>query len=168
MTDWESILRADGPAVWRSARRIVGNDSDADECFQEAFVGALAFSKKQTVKSWRAVLIRFAVNRAIDHLRRRARRKSREEPADFEQVHQPGELPSQQAEMAELSQLLRNALCEIPNQQAEIFCLACLDGWSHAEIAEHLAIRVDSVGVSVHRARQKLRAILGSINEVTG
>ena len=168
MTDWESILRAEGPAVWRSARRLVGNDADADECFQEAFIGALEFSHKNSVKNWRALLTRLAIARAIDHLRRKGRRDSREETADWEKIGRVGALPGEQAEMAELSQLLRNALAEIPPQQAEVFCLACLDGWSHAEIAAHLAISVDSVGVTVYRARQKLQSLLASINEVSG
>jgi RNA polymerase sigma-70 factor (ECF subfamily) len=168
MTDWESILRADGPAVWRTARRLVGNDADADECFQEAFIGAVEFSRGHPVQNWRALLTKLATARAIDHLRRRIRRGSREEAADWEKVAHAGSLPSEQAEVAELSQLLRNALTEIPPQQAEVFCLACLSGWSHAEIAQHLAISVDSVGVTVHRARQKLRRLLASINEVSG
>jgi DNA-directed RNA polymerase specialized sigma24 family protein len=38
MPDWDEILSPDGPAVWRTAYRIVGNRADADECFQEAFL----------------------------------------------------------------------------------------------------------------------------------
>jgi RNA polymerase sigma-70 factor (ECF subfamily) len=168
VTDWESILRADGPAVWRTARRLVGNDADADECFQEVFIDALEFSRKRPVQHWRALLTKLATARAIDHLRRRSRRLNREEPMDWENLSQTGALPPAQAETAELSQLLRNALAEIPPKQAEVFCLACLDGWSYQQIAEQLAISVNSVGVLIHRARQKLRDLLASINEVSG
>ena len=41
MPDWDEILTRDGPAVWRTAYRIVGNRADADECVQEAFLSAL-------------------------------------------------------------------------------------------------------------------------------
>jgi RNA polymerase sigma factor (sigma-70 family) len=168
VTDWESILRADGPAVWRTARRLVGNDADADECFQEVFIDALEFSRKRSVQHWRALLTKLATARAIDHLRRRGRRHSREEPIDWENLSQTGALPQEQAETAELSQLLRNALVELPLRQAEVFCLACLDGWSYEQIAEQLAISVNSVGVLIHRAKRKLRDLLASINKVSG
>jgi RNA polymerase sigma-70 factor, ECF subfamily len=166
MPDWDSILRDDGPAVWRSARRLAGNDADADECFQEAFVGALEFSRRNSVNHWRALLTRLATARAIDRLRRRMRLRCREESADWERISNSAPLPSEIAETAELSERLRIALAELPAKQAEIFCLACLDQWSHREIADRLGISVDSVGVTVHRARQKLQQLLAAPNEV--
>src|SRR4051794_21461821 len=166
--DWEVILRADGPAIWQTARRLVGNDADADECFQDAFVDALKMSGSQTVRHWRALLTRLVTVRAIDCLRRRRRRDGREDSTDWENVAQAGALPPEQAEAAELLYLLRNALVELPVKQAQIFCLACLDGWSHAAVAQQLGISVDAVGVSVHRARQRLRTLLASANEVNG
>jgi RNA polymerase sigma-70 factor (ECF subfamily) len=166
MPDWDSILKDDGPAVWRSARRLLGNDADADECFQEAFLGALEFSRRSSVIHWRALLTRLATARAIDRLRQRTRQGNREEPADWEQLRQSAPLPPEQAETAELSERLRIALTELPPRQAEIFCLACLDRWSHQEIAARLGISVDSVGVGVYRARQKLQQLLAASNEV--
>jgi RNA polymerase sigma factor (sigma-70 family) len=62
---------------------------------------------------------------------------------------------------AELSQRLRVALAHIPAKQAEVFCLFCLDGWTYQEIAEHLSMSIDAVGVNVHRARAKLRVLIG-------
>ena len=41
MPDWNEILARDGPAVWRTAYRLVGNRADADECFQDVFLAAL-------------------------------------------------------------------------------------------------------------------------------
>jgi DNA-directed RNA polymerase specialized sigma24 family protein len=65
MIDWQGILSRDGPAVWRTAWRVLGNRADADECFQEAFVAALEYSSTHTVKHWRALLQRLAAARAI-------------------------------------------------------------------------------------------------------
>jgi RNA polymerase sigma-70 factor (ECF subfamily) len=157
MVDWQAILERDGPAVWRSAFRIVGNRADADECFQEAFLGALAVSRREPVENYRALLQRLAAARAVDRLRERMRRRAREEVADLDAVggHDPS--PSRQAEDAELSDRLREALGELPAKQAEVFCLHCLESWSYQEIARHLAVTVDAVGVLLYRARRRLR-----------
>jgi RNA polymerase sigma factor (sigma-70 family) len=167
MINWESVLESEGPAVWRCSRRILGNDSDADECFQEAFLDAVNFSRKQTVANWRALLIRLATARSIDRLRSRHRHQQREQTTDWNQLSQSDPSPLQFAQAAELSERLRAALVKIPSRQAEVFCLTCLDGWSYAETAEHLGISIDSVGVLVHRARSQLRQLLACMNEVS-
>jgi RNA polymerase sigma-70 factor (ECF subfamily) len=168
--DWEGILERDGPAVWRTAWRVLGNRADADEVFQETFVAALACSAAagNAVRDWRALLQRLATARAIDRLRQRVRRRGREDPLPCGEddprlaSHEP--MPSQSAENAELSSKLRAALAHIPPRQAEVFCLFHLDGWSYPEIAEHLAISTDVVGVWLHRARGRLRELLGGMN----
>lgn len=167
MIDWEGILSQDGPAVWRTAWRVLGNRADADEVFQETFVAAVTYSRKHVVNHWRALLQRLATARAIDRLRQRVRLKNREMalPVDHPQTAFP--MPSVAAENAELSAKLRTALAEIPPRQAEVFCLFHLDGWSYPEIAEHLAISTDVVGVWLHRARGRLRELLGEMNEVS-
>jgi RNA polymerase sigma-70 factor (ECF subfamily) len=167
MIHWEAVLQSEGPAVWRCARRILGNDSDAEECFQEAFLDAVNVARRQDVKSWRAMLIRLVTARSIDRLRRRMRSGPRETVADWNQVSRSQVSIPEIAQAAELSERLRTALVQLPQRQAEVFCLTCLDGWSYAEVAEHLGITVDSVGVLVHRARAQLRQLLACMSEVS-
>lgn len=167
MVNWEWVVQSEGPAVWRCARRIVGNDSDADECLQDAFLEALNLSRRQTVTNWRALLIRLATARSIDRLRRRLRYERREPAPDWNQLSRSEPTPPQIAQAAELSQRLRAALAKIPPRQAKAFCLTCLEGWSYAEAAEHLGVSANSVGVLVRRARIQLRQSLAQMNEVT-
>jgi RNA polymerase sigma-70 factor, ECF subfamily len=47
------------------------NRADAEECFQEAALAALEFSRRKDVQHWRALLVRLATARAVDRLRRR-------------------------------------------------------------------------------------------------
>ncbi len=160
MPDWQEILRRDGPAMWQTAYRLLNNRADADECFQEAFLAALEVSRRETVRNWRALLQRLAAVRAVDRLRERCRRRSREQTADWNEM--PGNLPppSQAAEEAELAQRLREALAQLPAKQAAVFCLHGLEGWSYSEIAEQLELSIDAVGVLLHRARKRLRELL--------
>lgn len=164
MPDWLEIVSRDGPAVWRTAYRYLGNRADADECFQEAFLAAWEFSRKQQVQNWRALLIRFSAARAVDRLRRRRHQAGRREAPDWDALPDQSPSPQQFAEDAELSERLRSNLALLPARQAEVFCLHCLEGFSYQEVAEQMAITVDAVGVLLHRARNRLRELLGELS----
>jgi RNA polymerase sigma-70 factor, ECF subfamily len=167
MPDWNEIVRRDGPAVWRTAYRLLNNSADADECFQEVFVAALEVSRREQVGNWRALLQRLAAARAVDRLRERYRRRCREQTADWNTLAGDEPSPSQDAEEAELAQRLRDALAQIPAQQAEVFSLHGLEGWSYQEIAEQLSLSINTVGVLLHRARKRLRELLAPDHEQT-
>ena len=168
MPDWQDILRREGPAVWRTAYRILDNRADADECFQEAFLAALELSRRERVEHWRALLQRLAVARAVDRLRERVRRRSREQRADMNALLDAEPQPPPDAE---LSEHLRDAIARIPRKQAQVFSLHCLDDWSYREIAGHMGISINAVGVLLHRGRKHLRRLLGvpsGVSQVAG
>jgi RNA polymerase sigma factor (sigma-70 family) len=118
MPDWQEILDRDGQAAWRTAYRILGDRDDADECLQEAFLGALEVSRREDVRRWRALLQRLATARAMDRLRRRHRREARPGTTDWDQLPCPAPIPPQSAEDAELSERLRAALAQLPSKQS--------------------------------------------------
>jgi RNA polymerase sigma-70 factor (ECF subfamily) len=153
--------------VWRTAYRLVRNRADADECYQETFLTALELSNRQAVHNWPALLQRLATNRSIDRIRKRLRRKVNEEIADEELVSGVGDDPSQHAEAAEVASALRWAIAQLPQRQAEVFCLHELGDWSYQEIAAQLGITVNSVGVILHRTRQKLQQLLQMRNRLS-
>jgi RNA polymerase sigma-70 factor (ECF subfamily) len=168
MIDWDEIVRREGSAVWRTAFRLVRNRADADECYQETFLAALEVSNRQLVRNWTALLQRLATNRAIDRVRKRLRRKMHEEVVDAELVSTSVDCdPSQQAEAAELAGALRWAIAQVPKRQAEVFSLHELGDWSYQEIADQLGITVNSVGVILHRTRQKLQQLLQMRNRLS-
>lgn len=158
--DWDELMRREGSAVWRTAYRLVRNEADADECFQEAFLAALELSSRQPVRNWPALLQRLATRRAIDRLRKRVRRERRETKVDLATAEGTEANPSQQAEAAELAGALRSALAQLPARKAEVFCLRELAGWSNQQIADELGITANAVGVMLHRTRQELQDLL--------
>jgi len=166
MPDWQEILSRDGDAVWQTAYRYLGNRADTDECFQEAFLAAFEVSRRQDVQNWRALLKHLAAARAVDRLRRRRRQASRDQAPDWDSVPDHAPTPHQIAEDAELSERLRAALALLPPSQADAFCLHCLEGFSYQEVAQHMAVSVDAVGVLLHRARNRLRQLLGEPSRV--
>lgn len=163
MIDWQAISRQHGSLVWRTAYRLLGRDADTADCFQETFLSALDVSKRQEVKHWPGLLQRLATARALDLLRRRKREtRSRVDSADWEQVPSDQAGPDRRVEDAELMDNLRSAVAKLPGQQAEVFCLRHLNGLSYEEIAQEMGMSVDGVGVSLHRAKARLRELLVS------
>ena len=160
MIDWDELIRCEGPAVWRTAYRLVRNQADADECFQETFLSALEVSDRQLVRDWPALLQRLATSRAVDRLRKKLRKRRHEEIADLALAEGTPIDPSRRAESLELSAALHWALAQLPTRQVEVFCLHELEDWSYQQIADQFGISTSAVGVMLHRTRQKLQSLL--------
>ncbi len=153
--DWQRIIEKHGPAVWQTAYRLLGNRTDAADCFQETFICALELSQRQRIRSFSALLRRLATTRAIDRLRRRFRRSHCEAVSTAVTSPNPG--PAQMAQQRELIVRLRTALTQLPSQEAQVFCMRYLNDMSYRQIAKALDIKTGAAGVLLHRARAKLR-----------
>ena len=136
MTDWETIIREYGPEVWRTAYRLLGNRSDADECMQEVFAAAVEVSRREPVENWAALLKRLAVLRGIDSLRRRGRDLLRGAD-DSEMLRAAGRetAPDAAAQTSELAARLRAALARLPGKHARAVCLRYINEMSYEEIS---------------------------------
>lgn len=55
---------------------------------------------------------------------------------------------------------VRKALSALPHKDAEILLLKYTEGWSYHQIAAHLGIGHSAVEARLHRARQRMRALL--------
>jgi RNA polymerase sigma factor (sigma-70 family) len=167
MTNWLQIVEQYGPQVWRIAQRLLRHEADAADCFQRTFLAALEVSRKTTVRNWPALLRRIATARALEQLRQRVGRQKRL-AADPEERGVEGQIdrktcgPDDAAQARELADDLRRALAEIDVRQAQVFCLACLEECSYAEIAEQMGVTVSNVGVLLNRAKAALRERLKS------
>lgn len=63
-TDWPSVLRLHGPAVWKTIYRIIGQTEAAEDCYQETFLSAFQPARRQHVKNWAEFLRALATRRA--------------------------------------------------------------------------------------------------------
>jgi len=163
MSEWEKIVAEHGRLVWRTAWRLLGDHADAGDCFQETFLAALELSRRQGVRNWGGLLQRLATCTALDRLRTRKRQTRRGGPlADWSHVPSNSPGPAADAVADELSAALREALTELPPDQAEAFALACLGGMKYRQVARVMGIRTSAVGVLIHRGRGRLRELLSS------
>ena len=158
MTDWSHVVQQHGAIVWRTVYRLLNNEADAADCFQDTFVSAVKVSEAHAVRNWPGLLTRLATARALERLRQR-RRESRQRVTFREDLDRGGTAgePSRIAERAELAEHLRDALADLDERQAEVFCLACLDGCDYRLIATQLGVTVNHVGVLLNRAKSSLR-----------
>src|SRR5262249_18890204 len=119
-------------------------------------------SRKQAIQNWPALLRRIATARAVEQLRQRVGTRARlcdsaEENGVELQMDHKILSPDDAAQASELADRLRVALGEIDAKQSQVFCLACLEECSYAEIAEQLNVTVSHVGVLLNRAKVALR-----------
>jgi RNA polymerase sigma-70 factor (ECF subfamily) len=158
MTDWSQIVQQHGPMVWKTIRRLVDHEADGADCFQRTFVSALEVSRTEAVRNWPGLLKRLATARALECLRQRYRASQRlTTRTDGSEIDRRATSPAQAAQSSELADHLRVALAELEAGQAQVFCLACLDGLSYRDIADELRLTVNHVGVLLNRAKSKLR-----------
>lgn len=138
---------------------------ESKRAWYETFVSALEAVRVRQVQVWPAFLIKLATARSIDRLRRRARENKRREPcSELDNVISRQASAAEIAEERELAHRLREAVAQLPDQQAEVFCLAALESLAHADIAVQLGITANHVGVLLHRAQAALRNMLVAPN----
>jgi RNA polymerase sigma-70 factor (ECF subfamily) len=157
MPGWEAIVREHGPAVFRTAWRIVRDVQDAEDVTQEVLLAFYRDHHARHSGQCGGLLVRMAVLRAIDHLRRRRRTV----PVDGLALADPGRGPEAEAIGSELVERLHEGIARLPPREAEVFCFRYFHDLSYEVIAEALTISRDAVAVALHKARSKLRAFLG-------
>ena len=142
-TELEALYREQGSRLWRSLYLFTGDPDVASDAASEAFVQALARGDRITSPErwvWKA-----AFKIAAGEMKDRGRRRPLAE-ADTP-VPEP---------VAELAQ----ALSTLSKKQRTCVILHHIAGYSYEEIASILGSSASTVGVHVHRARNKLAEIL--------
>jgi RNA polymerase sigma-70 factor (ECF subfamily) len=159
--DWQIIIKKHGLIVWQTAYRLLGNQADSADCFQETFLGAVEISRRQSIRNMRALLVRLATMRAIDQLRQRFRQSQHNaKQAGFMQVSSSDSDPVQRSQAQELVEKLLEAVSQLPSQEAKAFCLRYLSDMSYRQIADELNVNTNAAGVLLHRAKAKLKEAL--------
>jgi RNA polymerase sigma-70 factor (ECF subfamily) len=161
MTDWAFVLAEHGPAVWRTVYRLLDHHADALDCYQETFLAAWRFAERQPVADWTAFLTSLATRRAMDGLRQRYRNRTHVIAMDgVPEPSSDAESPLRHASAKELMDRVREGIAELPDKQAQVFWLSCVEGLSHQQISERIEIPPGEVRVLLHRARTQLGAML--------
>jgi RNA polymerase sigma-70 factor (ECF subfamily) len=149
-------VREQGPLVYQIAWRILGHADDAEDVVQDVFLQMHQWHQTRPVRSWTGLLRKMATSRALDRLRRRKTTLPLFEAA----LVTPDNPPETAAIEQELQERLRQAVGELPQREAEVFCLRYFEELSYQQIAETLQIQVGAVAAALHKARAKLEVSL--------
>ena len=160
MLNYEKIVNEHRDGVWKSICRLIPNEADAHDCFQDTFIDFLKYTRKHHVANPRGLLLRIATSRAIDMIRCYSKKDKKLTQYNDEFINKKTVTTPCNAEKYEFAEILTKALGRLKGIEAEVFCLRHLDDLSYEEIAMALKIRTNHVGVVLHRAKNKLNEML--------
>ncbi len=156
----EDIYREDAGAVLQAAYRVTGNAADAEDVLQTVFMRLARRARPPDFATGsRAYLRRAATNAALDIVQSRRVRDGLplESSAGHPASRDPGPTPERLHLGRELEDRLRLALAVLSRRSAEIFVLRYFEGLDNQEIADQLGTSANTVAVTLHRARERVR-----------
>jgi RNA polymerase sigma-70 factor (ECF subfamily) len=168
----EGVFYAYAPRVYSIARRMLGNDADAEDVTQDVLLQVVrkldTFRGESGLTTW---LHRVTVNAALLHRRKQSRRRECQVDTPPEILPDqdkaprtvcPSAAPDQQLLQRETRQLIEAAIARLPVTYRDVYVLADVEGLSNAAIGDLLNLKVPAVKSRLHRARLMMREALKS------
>lgn len=153
--------------AYNIAYRMTGNQADAEDLTQEAFVRAFRFfgnyRRDWPFDNW---LYKIMSNLFVDGLRRRpkAHVQSLDQPLDlggggevYLEIPDSGSNPERLVMSHELDERIQRALNSLPNDFRMTVILADIEGLSYEEISTAMKCSLGTVRSRLHRGRKLLR-----------
>jgi RNA polymerase sigma-70 factor, ECF subfamily len=157
---FEALVVATTPELYALARRLAGNEHDARDIVQEAYLRAFraigTFRGDAAVRTW---LYRITANCASTFLSRSRRRHGEvdlEHAAEVIDDH-ADRLPEEVLARGSERERLTAAIDRLPGALRAVAVLHDVYGLGHEAIGEELRISVAASKVRLHRARRRLR-----------
>jgi len=165
------LVRRNAGRLLAVARRMLRSEEDARDALQDAFLQAFRgidrFEGGAQISTW---LHRILVNACLMKLRSRGRKPEESIEELFPRFHEDGHRADpgpawrtdgpDPVESREIRSLVRASIDRLPDIYRNVLLLRDIEGLSTEEAARMLDVKVDTVKVRLHRARQALRALL--------
>lgn len=163
---FEILMRRYNQRLYRVALAILGNDGEAEDVMQDAYVRAYThlaqFSGAARFSTW---LTRIAVYEALARARRRRRVVEMDAMPDLskEKLTTSAERdPEARAIERDLRAVLEEGIRALPDRYRPVVLLRDVEGLTTAETADCLGLTEPAVKVRLHRGRALLRRDLDS------
>ncbi|WP_287307300.1 RNA polymerase sigma factor [Mesorhizobium sp.] len=154
---FHTIIKMHNQRLYRIARSVVRNDSEAEDIVQEAYVRAFAqlgdFRGESSLATW---LSRIVINEALGRLRKRRRTVAMPQNLQAEIIKfplNPSDDPERMMAQRQILELVERATDRLPDVYRTVFVARVIEGLSIDETAELLDVRPETVKTRLHRAR---------------
>ncbi|MES0156102.1 RNA polymerase sigma factor [Mesorhizobium sp. M0018] len=161
---FRTIIKTHNQRLYRIARGVVRNDSEAEDIVQEAYVSAFAhlesFRGDASLATW---LSRIVINEALGRLRKRRRMVAMPENPQAEIIRfplNPSDDPERTMAQRQILELVERATDSLPDVYRMVFVARVIEGLSIEETAELLGVRPETIKTRLHRARALVRKAL--------
>lgn len=168
---FQTLVTDFGGPMLAAARRILGNEADAQDAVQDAFLSAFrgldGFDGNSRLSTW---LHRIVINASLMKIRTRRRKPERaiEDllPRYLEDGHRADvapawtETPDSFLQRDEMRQLVRLCIDQLPENYRTVLLLRDIEELDTQETAQTLGLSEGVVKTRLHRARQALRALI--------
>jgi RNA polymerase sigma-70 factor (ECF subfamily) len=159
---FEELYRQHAARLYNMAFRMAGSAHEAEDLLQEVFLHAYrklgSFRGDSSLGTW---LYRLGMNQCLDYLRgRQAKMKQATDSLDDEGAAEPA-APMSPTPIAVNRLDLERAIGRLPQGCRAAFLLHDVEGFEHNEVAKILGVSEGTSKSQVHKARMKLRAMLG-------
>ena len=167
---FRTIMQRHNRRLYRVARSVMRNDSEAEDVVQEAYVRAFAnlatFRGESSLATW---LSRITLNEALGRLRGRRPSADLTEiearpPMQGQIIPFPNSSPQLDPERTmaqrEIQLILERAIDELPEAFRTVLVARVIEEMSVEETADLLGIRPETVRTRLHRARGLLKEAL--------
>ncbi len=172
---FETLVEHYQQQVYHLALRMVGNESDAQDLAQEAFIrawrGLGSFQFTSQFSTW---LYRLTSNICIDFLRAQKRRKVvsltmlRDDEDSQWDLPDSEPLPEQQMIAAEEREHLARAFAALDPEFRQVLTLRIVNGCSYQQISQILGVAEGTVKSRLSRAREQLRKKMAANGNLSG
>lgn len=146
---FEELVRSYQQFALTTAYRILKDEDEAEEAAQDAFINAYRnlrkFNRQSKFATW---FYRIITNEALGRLRKRKMQK-----VDLDQAVQVGGVDVYEGDRG---LVIHEALAALSDKDAELLSLFYLREFSLQEIADMLTTPINTIKVSLHRARQRM------------
>ncbi len=164
-----ALVKLHGASLFRVAFRITGNEADADDVVQEAFLRGYqkleSFESRANFATWiYRIAVRCAPDRIGNHRAAGSRVAEASDPEQNEvQVADSAASPERLLLDGEVAALRQQALSSLTPMEQAAFVLRHLEDCSTEEIAAALGIAPNAAKQTVFRAVQKMRSRLAPL-----
>ena len=156
---FDELVRATYADTYTLAYRLTGDEEDARDVVQDAYLrafrGIKRFRGDAQFSTW---MYRITANCAATHLGRGARHRHAELTDDAPLADdRPEADPQVSADAGALRERVQDAIAELPPRLRSVVVLRDVYDLAHTDIAAELGISESAAKVRLHRARRKLR-----------